>query len=78
MSTGVTHQVRAHAAIAGVPLFGDEKYGGPPSPAGSRQGVLLHAWSLRLPDGVEFCAPVPADFLVALAGFRARALRAQA
>lgn len=77
MSTGVTHQVRAHAAIAGVPLFGDEKYGGPPSPAGSRQGVLLHAWSISLPDGLEFSAPAPADFLVALAAFRARGSRSQ-
>jgi 23S rRNA pseudouridine1911/1915/1917 synthase len=75
MSTGVTHQVRAHAAIAGVPLFGDEKYGGPPSPAGSRQGVLLHAWSLCLPGGAEFTAPAPPDFLIALAAFRARGSR---
>jgi len=41
--TGRTHQIRAHAALLGAPVAGDELYGGPPS---SR--LWLHAASLSL------------------------------
>ncbi len=49
--TGVMHQVRAHAAFAGVPLLGDVLYGG-----GEGVPTLVHVaiagprWSFRLPD----------------------------
>ena len=49
--TGVRHQVRAHAAFAGVPLDGDARYGG-----SEGAPVLVHVriegpgWSFALPD----------------------------
>jgi 23S rRNA-/tRNA-specific pseudouridylate synthase len=66
MRTGVTHQVRAHMAFAGHPLVGDAKYGGPAAPAGTRDGQLLHARSILLPDGRSFSAAAPEDFVRAL------------
>lgn len=47
-ATGRTHQVRIHAAAAGFPILGDERYG-LPAPAAPR--LMLHAWKL------EFCHP---------------------
>ena len=58
--TGRRHQVRAHAAGAGAPLWGDPLYGGPPAAR-----LALHAEEVRLPDGRTFRASLPAD-LVAL------------
>ncbi len=42
MRTGVTHQIRVHAAFVGLPLLGDRLYGGRPLP----EGVA--------PEGVDF------------------------
>jgi 23S rRNA pseudouridine1911/1915/1917 synthase len=66
MRTGVTHQVRAHMAFAGHALVGDAKYGGPAAPAGTRDGQLLHARSILLPDGRSFSAAAPEDFVRAI------------
>lgn len=41
--TGRTHQVRAHAAASGMPILGDEDFGGDPAPR-----VFLHAAALGL------------------------------
>lgn len=64
--TGARHQVRAHAAQAGFPLFGDALYGGPPAPDGR---FRLHARSLEFTkpvEGVEtrFRVEPPAGFSV--------------
>ena len=44
IETGVTHQIRAHLASIGHPLWGDALYGGPAAPR-----LYLHAWRLSLP-----------------------------
>lgn len=62
--TGRMHQLRAHAAIAGVPLYGDRLYGGPSSIVGADGRVLpldrvaLHCVRIELPV-LEATAPVP-------------------
>jgi len=56
--SGRTHQIRAHFQSIGHPLLGDVKYGGKPFAGVNHQ--LLHAWRIRLPDGREFRAPLPA------------------
>ncbi len=66
--TGRTHQIRVHAAYAGFPLLGDEKYGtkaaieGP----GITQRLHLHARSLEFrhpttKKQMKLVAPLPAD-----------------
>ncbi len=70
LETGRTHQIRVHAAHAGYPLAGDEKYGDAEFNE-KMKGVgltrmFLHAHQLSFvwPDtGVEFSvsAPLPAD-----------------
>jgi 23S rRNA pseudouridine955/2504/2580 synthase/23S rRNA pseudouridine1911/1915/1917 synthase len=74
--TGRTHQLRVHAARAGVPLLGDRHYGGPvkvtlPDGRVVRAGrVMLHCARVRLPkiaptaepERLTLDAPIPADF----------------
>ena len=67
--TGRTHQIRVHAAHAGHPLAGDERYGDPAVNAQLKsQGLkrlFLHAQSISFPDdkGNEllFTAPLAED-----------------
>ncbi len=60
--TGVTHQVRLHAAFVGLALAGDRLYGGGPTPPGAPAGVpfLLHHEGLagKWPDGAPLASPV--------------------
>ena len=59
--TGRTHQIRVHAAAAGHPIWGDEKYA--PS---SRGRLMLHATELALPIAdrvVRTAAPLPDEFV---------------
>lgn len=74
--TGRTHQVRVHAAAAGHPIAGDEKYGDAEFNRSMRErGVrrlFLHARSLRfeLPEGggcIEVTAPLDSTLEAALA-----------
>ena len=67
--TGRTHQIRVHAAHAGMPLFGDRDYGGPTRltlPGGrvvSLARIALHAGWVRVPDAkgepLVARAPIP-------------------
>lgn len=57
--TGVMHQVRAHAAFAGVPLLGDTLYGGAPAPGGP--GFYLHHAHLKGLGACPFLPP-PSDW----------------
>lgn len=51
--TGLTHQIRAQAAIRGRPLVGDSKYGG----GSTAQGYILHAYRLDFPQDFDADAP---------------------
>lgn len=80
--TGRTHQIRVHAAHAGHPLLGDEKYGSDETAALAEQlglkRLFLHAASLSFVDpasgkAVKVNAPLPEELLSSLANARALA-----
>ena len=75
LETGRTHQIRVHAAHAGYPLAGDEKYGDEEfnlrMKALGLTRMFLHAHQLSFvwPDsGMEFAVstPLPADLAAVL------------
>jgi 23S rRNA pseudouridine1911/1915/1917 synthase len=59
--TGRTHQLRVQAALRGLPIWGDSRYGGlQPFP----KGIALHARAVSVPHPVlrtqvDFLAPLP-------------------
>lgn len=62
--TGRPHQIRAHLASIGHPVIGDYKYGN--KKVNEHFGLkdqLLHARRVVLPDGREFTAELPKEFL---------------
>ncbi|MDX1509933.1 MAG: RluA family pseudouridine synthase [Nitriliruptorales bacterium] len=67
LETGRTHQIRVHAASAGHPVAGDDRYGG--GALGSQLGLqrmFLHAARLAFEhpvsgDVMEFIEPLPSD-----------------
>ena len=73
LHTGRTHQIRVHFAAMGNPVLGDVVYGMKPEQEpyhAPRQ--MLHAWKLAFRHPVsnksmQFSAPLPSDFLEALA-----------
>jgi len=67
MRTGVTHQIRAHLALAGHPIIGDSKYGAPRGIAPTHQ---LHARRITLTDGRSITASPGIEFLETLARLR--------
>jgi 23S rRNA pseudouridine955/2504/2580 synthase len=73
--TGRTHQIRVHAAYAGHPLLGDDKYGDHERNAELKRAglkrIFLHAQSIAFDwpgSGVPFhaSAPLPADLAAVL------------
>lgn len=62
--TGRTHQLRRHAAQAGLPILGDRRYGG--DAGGWLERLALHATRLELVHPVTgaplaFTSPIPPD-----------------
>jgi RluA family pseudouridine synthase len=59
--TGRTHQIRVHLSHSGLPIIGDEAYGGPPAPR-----IMLHCRSMSFQAvggrDVAATAKVDADF----------------
>ena len=60
--TGRTHQIRIHLASRGMPILGDERYGGEKA-----ERLFLHAYSISFPHPLSgkmltVCAPLPAGF----------------
>jgi 23S rRNA pseudouridine955/2504/2580 synthase len=78
--TGRQHQLRAHMAIIGHPILGDEKYQGDRDlPVGVARKLHLHARRISFPhpsgEGVvDVTAPLPAHMKASFAafGFEAR------
>ncbi len=60
MRTGVMHQIRVHAAFLGIPILGDRRYGGGPTPADAPPGCefFLHHLGLEGPGDLR-TDPVP-------------------
>jgi 23S rRNA-/tRNA-specific pseudouridylate synthase len=56
ITTGVMHQIRAHAAFVGIPLAGDRIYGG----GSLESGFLLHHVGLSGPAIATTPVPLPA------------------
>ena len=83
--TGRQHQLRAHMAHIGTPIFGDEKYGGLDNmPDGMPRKLHLHARRIVFPhprDGnIDLSAPLPEHMLTSfeLFGFDAKRFEADA
>ena len=53
LKTGRTHQIRVQLSSRSHPIIGDIKYGA----AHNRQGMLLHAWRVILPNETFSCLP---------------------
>ena len=82
--TGRQHQLRAHMAILGHPILGDQKYQGDQDlPAGIENRLHLHARRISFPhpsgEGVvDVTAPLPPHMARALAAFGFEAREAEA
>jgi 23S rRNA pseudouridine955/2504/2580 synthase len=77
LGTGRTHQIRVHAAHAGYPVAGDEKYGDRDKDAKLKEyglsRMFLHASSLTFRRGEQpftVVAPLPPELEVVLARMR--------
>jgi 23S rRNA pseudouridine955/2504/2580 synthase len=80
IGTGRTHQIRVHAAHAGYPVAGDEKYGDRDKDAKLKEyglaRMFLHAASLTFRRGEEpftVTAPLPAELQAVIDELRRRA-----
>ncbi len=70
MRTGVTHQIRAHLALSGHPIIGDDKYGGRVAPQPSRAAQLLHACRVVVAGRLDVSSDPPDDFVRVLEKLR--------
>jgi 23S rRNA-/tRNA-specific pseudouridylate synthase len=59
MSTGVMHQIRVHAAFLGIPLLGDKRYGGGPTPDAAPSGRQFFLHHVGMGCDEIATAPVP-------------------
>lgn len=59
MSTGVTHQIRVHAAFLGIAIRGDRRYGGGATPAGAAPGLVFHLHHVGFRGDGMATMPVP-------------------
>lgn len=59
MRSGVMHQIRVHAAEAGIPLLGDLRYGGDPKPDLFEADFALHHLGLSCSDIKPALIPPP-------------------
>jgi 23S rRNA pseudouridine1911/1915/1917 synthase len=71
MTTGVTHQIRAHLSLLGHPVIGDRKYGDRENIRDAIGGQRLHACCIRLPGDLTLAAAPDERFLETLAQLRA-------
>lgn len=71
MTTGVTHQIRAHLALAGHPVIGDVKYATDDGEEEVGEGQRLHALSVHVAGRFAVSTAPDSRFLVTLAKLRA-------
>lgn len=66
IKTGRTHQIRVHLSSIGIPVLGDQVYGGSRTNIEGADRQMLHAWRISLPhpatgERMTFEAPIPED-----------------
>ena len=66
IKTGRTHQIRVHLSGIGIPVLGDQIYGGSRTNISGADRQMLHAWRISLPhpvtgERISFEAPIPED-----------------
>ncbi len=66
IKTGRTHQIRVHLSGIGIPVLGDQVYGGSRTSVEGADRQMLHAWRISLPhpvsgERISFEAPIPED-----------------
>lgn len=59
MSTGVTHQIRLHAAFVGLAIRGDRQYGGGPTPDDAPSGLTFYLHHEGFEGADLHTTPVP-------------------
>lgn len=66
LHTGRTHQIRVHLSLSGLPIIGDELYGGKKGFDQNNGRIMLHAFVLEFPhpvSGEKITVKAPMDVL---------------